>query len=364
MLTEIADTLLPPPLKLAAVLLACSIVASSSSPRRLVCGAFILLLLFFIDFNTSNYVAAFWAHLCPGLVLSHVGCCLAHRFGGPVKISWKLGLGIAFGFVLVIIFELYERLGPPKWTIRSFHFYNAVHITIYTLGATAAALTGINDFVVCYGFSSGFAERLDRAREVLDPAVISAIGFLFIGHQHSHVTIGQYRHKGFGISLCVLALTQILSSAIHKMIPFQHLASKYARDASSFLWLYSGVWLMLIGVAHSLEGRPEDGNPGGDADFGPHSLGAHTPLEEIMTMAAADLYFTALIVGARIVFAAGGVPGGTSVACALDGDDNDDVEDDADDVGDECLGSRCDSGSNSGYCVVSDLDSPRLSSKK
>uniref|UniRef100_A0A7S3BHH6 Uncharacterized protein n=1 Tax=Haptolina ericina TaxID=156174 RepID=A0A7S3BHH6_9EUKA len=217
------------------LLLACCtifiVVVFSSRPRLvggvLFAGCAILVHLILLQ---QKVVGSFGGHFLPGTLIVRVGrVVLQSEEGGLVHIPFAFAVVGATGFGLIIVGELV--------TAGISHFYNWVHLMMYSVGAALSLSMGMED-VTARTKSRVAAVRVRNLRAVCDPLLLAASGALQWTHVHDQLPMAVMMHTTLGKLLVTLAAVQLLSSLAHERSPANGGACTILRILHASCWVH------------------------------------------------------------------------------------------------------------------------------
>mmetsp|Transcript_36559 Transcript_36559/g.96473 ORF Transcript_36559/g.96473 Transcript_36559/m.96473 type:complete len:327 (-) Transcript_36559:132-1112(-) len=210
-------------------------------------------------------------HWLPGLALNRGAVAVLAGDGLPVVIRPQ------FAMLSVLMFG--GIIAGEYMTAGIGHFYNWVHMLIYSLGGLLSA-------------SSMVASADGRLlRSVIDPACFCALGVLFIGHVHDVRPLPTLNHTYLGQLLIGLALVIFSSALLHGVLPPDAPACRLVRLLTALVYLIAGTWLFQMAIFFYSSPTHSHGGPGDGlyAILEQQGFGAKSPTE-------AALFFLALTV--------------------------------------------------------------------
>ena len=186
---------------------------------------------------------------------------------------WRLAVIGGVMFIGIIAGEI--------WTAGVGHFYNWIHILIYSLGGVLCGSSAITS-------PSG---RL--VRRVTDPLCLCALAGLFIGHEHDTNPLAVLIHTYFGRALVVLAVNMFLPRRPRRTAQ-QHAAAGDLLAATSYL--FPGVWLQQMAIMFYSTRNPKTGSQEGlHHELEAKGIVAKTPVEAALAYVALTCLISALL---------------------------------------------------------------------
>lgn len=215
-------------------------------------------------------------HWLPSLALYRGAATTLLGDGMPVVVDWRLAVIGGVMFIGIIAGEV--------WTAGVGHFYNWIHILIYSLGGVLCGSSAITS-------PSG---RL--VRRVTDPLCLCALAGLFIGHEHDTNPLAVLIHTYFGRALVVLAVNMFLCALVHDVLPQQHAACQAMRLLAATSYLFPGVWLQQMAIMFYSTRNPKTGSQEGlHHELEAKGIVAKTPVEAALAYVALTCLISALL---------------------------------------------------------------------